>query len=106
MLHLGGGPRRREIQNGMDLFWVSFDPSLRDDEAREFAEGYPKGALRSIQLHTVLSERGEGLLEVVDVVSHAHAFDHHVINVSLHVLADLVGEDLIDHPLISSSSIF
>ena len=90
----------------MDLIWVFLDFSLRDYEAQEFARGYPEGALGRIQLHAVLSEHGEGLSEVVDVVSHAHAFDHHVINVGLHISTNLVNEDLIDHPLISSSSIF
>ena len=53
----------------------------------------------------MLSESRKGLSEVVDVVSHARAFDHHVVNIGLHVLADLVGKDLIDHPLVSSSGI-
>ena len=105
MLYLDHGLRQREIQDSTNLFRVSLDSSLGDNETQEFSRGYPKGAHRRIQLHAVLSEHGEGLSEVVDMVSHARAFDHHVINVGLHVLADLVGEDLIDHPLVDGSGI-
>ena len=89
----------------MDLFQVGLDSSVGDDKTQEFVGGYPKGTLRRIQLHAVLSERSEGPSKVVDMVSHARDFDHHVINVGLHVLADLASEDLIDHPLISSFGI-
>ena len=105
MLHVERGPRWREIQDSVDLFWVGFDSSLGDDKTQEFARGYPKGALRRIQLHAVLSECRKGLSEVVDVVSHAHAFDHHVVNVGLHISVDLVDKNLIDHSLISESDI-
>ena len=53
----------------------------------------------------VLSEHCKGLSEVIDVVGHAHTFDHHVINVGLHVSSDLMSEDLIDHPLVGGSGI-
>ena len=53
----------------------------------------------------MLSKSYEGLLEVVDVVSHARTFDHHVVNVGLHVSANLIGKNLTDHSLISGSGI-
>ena len=90
----------------MDLFYVSFNSSLEDDETQEFVGGYSEGALRRIQLHAMLSEHGEGLSKVVDVVSHTHAFDHHVVDVCLHISAELFGKNFVDHSLVSSSSIF
>ena len=53
----------------------------------------------------MLSEHGKGLSEVVDMVDHTHTFDHHVINVGLHVSSNLVSKDLIDHPLVGGSGI-
>ena len=53
----------------------------------------------------MLSESCEGLSKVVDMVSHARAFDHHVIDVGLHFFVELFGKNFIDHPLVGSSSI-
>ena len=89
----------------MDLIWVSLDSSLRDYETQKFVGGYPKGTLGRIQLHAVLSVCGKGLMEVPNMVGHIYAFDHHVIDVGLHILPDLVSEDLIDHPLIGGSDV-
>ena len=100
MLHVERSLRWGEIQNSMDLIWVCLDSSLRDYETQEFVGGYLEGAFGRIQLHAVLSKRDKGLLEVVDVVIHTHAFDHHVINVGLHISSNLMSEDLIDHPLV------
>ena len=53
----------------------------------------------------MLSKSYEGLSEVIDVVSHARAFDHHVIDVGLHVSIELFGKNFIDHPLVGSSNV-
>ena len=52
----------------------------------------------------MLSESCEGLSEVIDMVSHARAFNHHVIDIGLHVSSKLFSKNFIDHPLVGSSS--
>ena len=48
----------------------------------------------------MLEESAECLDQVDDVVAEPNALDQHVIDVHLHVLVDLVLEDLVNEPLV------
>ena len=50
--------------DGRDLLWVGLDATLGDDETKQHTPRDPKNALLGVELNTVRSEFGEGLLKV------------------------------------------
>jgi hypothetical protein len=57
---------RLQIDDGLYLLWVTFDPSLRDEVAQQLAGGYPKGALLRFKLDAVAVEVGKGFSQIVE----------------------------------------
>jgi hypothetical protein len=70
---------------------VGLDSLLTDDEFGKLPGWYPEYAFLRVMFRMVAPQAVENLLEIVDEIFWVHGFDHHVINVSLHSLAPVVG---------------
>jgi hypothetical protein len=57
---------RLHVDDGLYLFWVAVDPSLRDEVAQQLADGYPEGALLRVKLDAVAVEVGEGFSQIIE----------------------------------------
>lgn len=94
------------IVDGLDLFWFSFHPPVRNHKSKEHARSHPESIFSRIQLHLILLKGGEDFLKVIDVDFGYLAFDKHVVYVHLHISLDLVHKNFIHKALISGYHIF
>jgi hypothetical protein len=44
------------VDNGLDLLWVTFDSSFRDEVAQQLACRHPEGALLRVELDAIAIE--------------------------------------------------
>jgi hypothetical protein len=47
------------VDNGLDLLWVTFDSSFRNEVAQQVACRHPEGALLRVELDAIAVEVGE-----------------------------------------------
>jgi hypothetical protein len=64
---------------------------VTDDESELLPGWYPKYAFLWVKFPAIAPQAVENLLEIVDEVFWVHGSDHHVINVSFHPLALVIG---------------
>lgn len=93
-------------KNGLDLFQIWLNASSGKHESEKLVGCDTENILAWIQLYLMLMKCIEGFFHVFDVVGLFGALDEHVVNVDLHILTNLVFENLIDQSLIDSSCIF
>lgn len=84
-------------QYNLDLLWVCLDALPSDHEVKRHAGYDAKCTFAQVQLHQVMAEVVEGFFQVRDVVSFFGGLDEHVVNVDIHVLINLVLQDLINY---------
>ena len=79
---------------------------MRYNEAREFSGWFAEDALQWIQHHLVLSEIIEGFLEVTDQVGSFPGHDRDVVDVCVHVSANLVLQASLHRTLVGGTCVF
>ena len=75
-------------------------------ESKEFSERDSGSTLVGIQLHIVLSECIEGLLQVVQMFSLVQAFHQHVIHINFYISPNLRTKHVVDQSLVCCSNVF
>ena len=96
----------RHVEDGLHLLRVHFYSSLRHHESQKLSWGYTKSTLTGVQLHLVLSKRGERLLQIIQMCQFFLTLDEHVIHIYFHVPPNLFAEHFIHQPLVGRPCIF
>ena len=83
------------LLDGLNFLEVHLNSSARYHEPQKFARSHTEGTLGWVQLHLILSDGDEGLIEIINVGPYNLALDEHVININFHVSSDLIFEDFV-----------
>jgi hypothetical protein len=96
---------RLHVDNGLDLLWVAFDSSFRDEVAQQLACRHPEGALLRVELNAVAVEVSESFSQVVEQAVCFRSFDDDIIDVDFDVATNLFLQARLHAPLIGGSRV-
>ena len=74
----------------MDLLRAGLNPTMTDEETKELSKRDTEDALSRVELPLLGTKVGESLLEVVNQSSWILGLDHHIINIGLYIMTDLL----------------
>ena len=89
-----------------DFVRIGLDASRGDKVAEEPTSRHAECAFGWVQLHLVSAQVGEGLLVVLEESAALFGFDDNVIDVDMHISADLALQAFLHGALVCGTSVF
>ena len=105
LLNIAEGLWQLHSFNCTDLLRIRLDASAGHQETEQFSGRYSEGTLGRIQLDSEPSQIGECFSKIIEQGSALFRLDDDIINIHLHIFANLIVQTLLHTSLVSCTSI-
>ena len=105
LLHISYSLRQLHSFDCTDLLRICFNALARHQEAEQLASRNTEGTLGQVDLDSESSQVGEGFLMIIEQGSAFFGLDHNIINIHLHIFANLIVQTFLHASLVSCTSI-